>query len=363
MKEKSHLLPDEISRRRFLQIACTLGGFALAAHLGLAGCAFKEASPEKLGEAKEFGSLPADNKVTVTVGFLPITDHLTVIASSLYQFTKAEFKPVKFSSWSELAEALRAKAIDAAFALTPIGLELRAKGVPIKALLLGHRNGSVITVKKNAPIDSVQDLKGKTIAIPSRFSTHNILLRKVLSENNIDLNEVTVLEMAPPEMVQALASDQIHAFIVAEPFGAQAELLDIGRVLVLSKDIWPEHICCVLNVREELLEKNLEAVEELVSNLMKAGKFIEDNRAEAAAFSPQFLGQETEVIEHVLTNPYDRVTYRNLIPELEDFENTQRYLKDFDIVDNKVELEKYVERTLALKLSLTSQVKFKNLKA
>ncbi|TAN58386.1 MAG: twin-arginine translocation pathway signal protein, partial [Magnetospirillum sp.] len=125
-------------------------------------------------------------KVNLKIGYLPITDHLLMIASEREPFRTVDLQPVKFSSWPEIAEALKAGAIDGAFLLTPIGLTLRRKGAPVRVVLLGHRNGSVITVKNSGEINRVEDLKGKTIAIPSPFSTHNILLRKVLTEKNID---------------------------------------------------------------------------------------------------------------------------------------------------------------------------------
>src|SRR5919201_715943 len=88
---------------------------------------------------------PAEGgKVRIRLGHLPITDHLTVIAASRTQFQKVALELVKFASWPELAEALKSGNLEAAFALTPISLTLRQKGAPLKIILLGHRNGSVL---------------------------------------------------------------------------------------------------------------------------------------------------------------------------------------------------------------------------
>ena len=152
----------------------------------------------------------------LTLGYLPITDHLTIIAQQQGTFSRANFSVVKFGSWPELAEALKGGAIDGAFVLAPIALTLRQKGVPLRAVLLGHRNGSVITVKIDGPIHTLADLKGRTIAIPSRFSTHNILLQRMLAAQHIEVDGDThIIELAPPEMVTALATGRIDAFIVA----------------------------------------------------------------------------------------------------------------------------------------------------
>jgi NitT/TauT family transport system substrate-binding protein len=288
------------------------------------------------------------NKVPLKIGYLPITDHLLMIASARETLKDVEIQPVKFSSWAENAEALKAGAIDAAFLLTPMGLTLRQKGVPIKAVLLGHHNGSVITVTNNGDINKIEDLKGKTIAIPSPFSTHNILLRKILAEKGIDATrDVKIIDMPPPEMVVALSTGRIHGFIVAEPFGAQAEDRKVGKILVLSKDIWPNHICCVLNVSEKVITSYPEAVQETVSGMIRTAAFIESNPAQAAKESVKVLGQKPEIIEKVLTSPKDRITFQNLVPSRADFEATQSYMVSFGLAKEKVDLAAYLNTKFA----------------
>lgn len=290
------------------------------------------------------GLAHAAGKPVIKVGHLPITDHLTIIAHGQYEYRNLILEPVKFSGWPELSEALRSGAIQGAFALTPIGLTLRQKGAPIKAVLAGHRNGSILTAKNSPDISKVDDLRGKTIAIPSRFSTHNILIHKLLNDHGISPEkDVRFVEMAPPEMVNALATSRIDAFIVAEPFGAQAEVQKVGKVLVYSKDIWKNHICCALNLQESVIQQHAEAVEELVGNFVRAANFIEANPQEAARLSTKYLGQKPEVIQFVLENPKDRVSFDNLTPTARELGATQDYLVQFGITKDKVDIGAYLD--------------------
>ncbi|MHB1013045.1 MAG: ABC transporter substrate-binding protein [Desulfobacteria bacterium] len=289
-------------------------------------------------------------RVKVTIGYLPITDHLLMIAAEREPFRTVDLQPVKFSSWPEVAEALKVGAIDGAFLLTPIGLTLRQRGAPIRVVLLGHRNGSGITVKNDGRIHRVEDLKGKTIAIPSPFSTHNILLRKVLAEKKIDAaRDLRIIDMAPPEMVNALATGRIDGFIVAEPFGAQAEERKVGKVLIFSKDIWKDHICCVLNLREQVIASRPEAVQELVSGMMRTATFIEAEPAQAARGSVKLFGQKAQIVEKVLTSPRDRLSFSNLVPARADFDATQNYMVRFGIARDPIELAGYLEDRFARK--------------
>lgn len=324
MKDPSHSIPSStFSRRRLLRDAAAT---SIAALYGRAA--------------------RGQEKVRIRLGHLPITDHLTVIAAKRAHFETVALEPVKFASWPELAEALKAGSLEAAFALTPISITLRQKGVPIRIVLLGHRNGSVLLAGND--IATVKDLRGKTIAIPSRFSTHNLLLRRVLSKEALDAErDVHLVEMPPPEMVQALARGSIAAFIVAEPFGAQAELRKLGKVLALSKDIWPNHVCCALNAREDLIAAHPRAVQELISALTEAGRFATSHPREAAEASRPFLGQEPSVILHAMTQPPGRVTYDDLVPTLADLTATQDDMIKYKLATAKVDLPRFLEDRFA----------------
>lgn len=325
-----------------------LGAVGIA--IGLLGCRGPSAEGGNSGPAPS-SSVKAALQAPrghLRIGHLPITDHLTVIAKSRQSLPNVDLELVKLGSWPEIAEALRAGALDGAFLLSPIAFNLRQKGAPIKAVLLGHRNGSVVVVRNSPELSSVESLKGKKIAIPSRFSTHNILIHKIFRDHGLDVDkDAQLLELKPPEMVNALATGQIDAFIVAEPFGGQAELQKVGKVLALSKDIWPEHICCVLNIRESVIAAQRDAVQETVNAFVEAGHFAEEHASEAAALSTAYLGQKKEVVEYVLTNPKGRVRFNNLLPQASDFTETQRYLKEFAIASEGPDVATYLDDSFA----------------
>ncbi|MHB1025291.1 MAG: ABC transporter substrate-binding protein, partial [Desulfobacteria bacterium] len=156
-------------------------------------------------------------------------------------------------------------------------------------------------------------------------------------------------DMAPPEMVNALATGRIDGFIVAEPFGAQAEERKVGKVLIFSKDIWKDHICCVLNLREQVIASRPEAVQELVSGMLRTATFIEAEPAQAARGSVKLFGQKAQIVEKVLTSPRDRLSFSNLVPARADFDATQNYMVRFGIARDPVELAGYLEDRFARK--------------
>lgn len=276
-----------------------------------------------------FGSLQIQAKETLTVGYLPILDHLTLLVSHSRDnasFREVEISPKLFRSWGEMAGALKAGVVDAAFILSPLAMELYNAGTPLRSILLAHRDGSAITVKAGSDIRSAADLKGKKVAIPYKVSTHTALLNKYLGNDGLSLNDITTRVIAPPNMLKAMQAGFIDAFIVAEPFGAKAQSKGLGNILVLTKDIVPNHVECIVVVRQEVLRKAPAAVQEWTASLVRAGRFIDQDKLEngsksvAGMTARKYWPHAEQDIINGLQNPSDRISFSDLNPAEKDFQ-------------------------------------------
>src|SRR5262245_33646309 len=178
------------------------------------------------------------------------------------------FEPVRFSGWPELKEAFLSENLPATFILAPMAIALREQGVPIKIVYLGHRDGTAMMVHKDSNIRCIEDLRGKKIAVPNRFSNQRLIIFRALKQRGIRFDEVTLLEMPPPDMPAALLVRRgVDAVISGEPFMAQTEMDGYGRVLFLTKDVWPEFISCVLAVHEDFIRDHRDQVQRLVTGI------------------------------------------------------------------------------------------------
>lgn len=269
----------------------------------------------------------ASSKINLKTGYLPILDHLTLMVSHAADndsFEHIRIEPRMFKRWSAAAGALKAGVIDAAFLLSPLAVDLFMQGADIRSILVGHRNGSGITVKKDSEINVPADLKGKKIGIPAKISTHAAILDQWLRSGGLSIKDVITRSIAPPNMIDALEQNRIDAFIVAEPFCAKAEIEGKGRTLALSKDIFPGHICCIVVVRNEILKNNPEGIREWVMSLNRSGSFIDrdksDGAEEVARIATNYMKIEERVLIAGMTNPNDRITYSDLNPRIGDYQ-------------------------------------------
>src|SRR5271156_4337806 len=283
-----------------------------------------------------------------TVAYIPVTCHLACpVTDYISKFSKAGeiFLPRMFQGFPEIKEALIANKMQAAFIVAPLAIALRAQGVPIHIVYLGHRYGSAFVVRKDGPIRTFADIRGHTIAIPSRFSDERLLVFRAMKVWGIKPSEVKMVEMAPPDVSGALAAHAIDAFVMGEPFPSQAELGGFGRVLFQAREYWPDYMSCILVVRQDLIDKRPEVVQTLVDGIARSGLWLDTSkphREDAADFVGRFYyNQKPALLRWALTKPMDRVNYSPLAPRKADFDMVRDLMIETGVLHHKLNFEDY----------------------
>jgi NitT/TauT family transport system substrate-binding protein len=229
--------------------------------------------------------------------------------------------------------------------IAPLAMKLREKGVPVKIVYLGHRDGSTVMVRKDDPAKSLHDLKGKRFAIPNKASNQYLVITKLMEDQGIKPGDVDFVELPPPDMPTALASHAIDAYFIGEPHAAKAELDGTGRVLYHAKDIWPHFISCCLVVTEKLIKEHPAEVRDLVRGIAESGEWAETHRLEAAHLASPFFLQNEKYVRHVLTQPPDRVSYRMLTPEDKDLQQIADMALKAGVLQKPLDVREVVDRS------------------
>jgi NitT/TauT family transport system substrate-binding protein len=244
-----------------------------------------------------------------------------------------------------------------------MAMVLREQGVPIKIIYLGHRDGTTMMVRKDSNIHKIDDLRGKTIAVPNRFSNQSLIVFKTLKARGIGVKEVNLFEMAPPDMAAGLHVRAVDAIISGEPFMAQTEMDGYGRILFMTKDVWPDFISCVLVVTEDTIRNRRPEVQRLVDGIAKSGKWLDqnmDNRMQAADFSAEhYYNQDPALLRFVLSRPPDRVKYTNLKVVRKDFEEIQTLAVEAGIMNGTVGFDDYTDSSFVQDESAIQPYEFK----
>lgn len=320
----------------------TAGAAAVVVGLVLAGAT----TPAPAAEPLKVGGLPVTCNLT-----LPIACHALQNATKAGQtIVGAAAEYLKFTGWPELKESLISGRVKVAYFLAPLAMELADNGIPVKVVALGHRSGAVVMVKTDAGIKSIKDLKGKRVAIPSRFAVDYLFVLRLLKQNGMSAADVQFVEMNPPDMPAALYAGAVAAFATGEPFGAVAEMAGYARPLYMTRNEWPNYICCVLTVRQELIDEDRAQVQQLVNYVMSAGIWLQASQSNRnlgadVAAGPRYFNQKPEVLRFVMNNPPDRVTYGDLRVIRAEFDELMQLAREARIISRRVPYEKYVDES------------------
>jgi len=318
--------------------------------IGLGVLKFKPWKSDSKNQASTDVIHDGPNKVAkqdLTVGFLPVTCHLTCPVTDYASKTTAtgtNFNSQKFSDFPTVVSALEAKQIQASFMLAPLAMKMREDGAPIKICYLGHRDGSEIVVAKNSKAKSLRDLIGKKMAIPSLYSNQNLVLHKLMEDQGVKEGQIEIVVLPPPDMPTSLASGAIDAFFVGEPNCAKAEMSGVGRILYYSKDIWPNFISCVLVVHEDLIKDKPDVVKDLVRGIAESGAWAQTHRADAAKLVAPFYRQDEKLLNFVLTKSPPIVSYTNLAPSDADLQAIQDMALKMGILKKHIPMSEIITR-------------------
>jgi two-component system, oxyanion-binding sensor len=272
------------------------------------------------------------------IGFIPLVDAAALIVAVDRGFTAAEgldVTLVREVSWSNVRDKLNIGLFDAAHLLAPVAiassLGLGHVKVPIAAPFNLGLNGNAITVSPALHAAIMAEIDGDrfapmvtalalsrvvaarrksgaeplTFGMTFPFSTHNYQLRFWMAAGGVDPDEdVRLVVLPPPYMVDSLANGHVDAFCVGAPWNSVAVDLGVGHILHFVSDILVRAAEKVLAVRQNWSEKNPEILAGLVRAAFRAAEFIEQpqNRAETARIlaQPERIGVDAEVIQRTL---------------------------------------------------------------
>ena len=121
-------------------------------------------------------------------------------------------------------ELLNSKSIDFGSTAGAAALIGKANGNPIKAIYVYSRpEWTALVVRKDSPIQKVEDLKGKKVAVTRGTDPHIFLLR-ALHEAGLTEKDIQMVVLQHPEGRIALEKGDVDAWAGLDPMMAQTEI-------------------------------------------------------------------------------------------------------------------------------------------
>lgn len=203
--------------------------------------------------------------------------------------------------------------------------------------------GQEFRILVSEDVTSPQDLRGKTIGVQAG-GVYDYGFTRWLEENGVPDDSVTRVNVAAAEQVAALEQGQIDGMVNQEPIVGRAleamgdaiHVLDPGIEQVYTARNW-------MQVERTFAEANPEAVQGILSALIRANQYVNDNPEESAEIIAERLGIPADTIPQ----QWDEAKMSWDIYLDEEAESSlnevARWMKERELLDNDHPVSEFVD--------------------
>ncbi len=229
-----------------------------------------------------------------------------------------------FNAGPSEVEAMFAGEIDLGYIgpVPAINANVKSKG-DVKIIANACDNGAVLLKSKNADINSVTDLEGKTVAVPQLGNTQHLCLLNLLSESGLaaksDGGTVDVVAVANADIQGMLEQGQIDAALVPEPWGSILEE-KCGAQLILDYDelfasgAYPTTVVIVNN---DFYKEHKDIVQAFLKVHKETTNYINSHKDEAIEIVNHQLEETTgkKIETKIINQAFERLSFTEKISE------------------------------------------------
>lgn len=213
------------------------------------------------------------------IGLLRLTDSApVVIARNHGLFARHDITPeiVLSPSWSNIADGLAWKTLDAAVIFPPLAimtaLGRRGHAASLRPLCTLSRGGNTLVLRGTNPLatpwpagaegrqafDRWQQSIGRRprLAVVHMYSTHLLILRRFLGQIGVEMGSgIELVVMPPADMISALADRAIDGGCVGPSWGTEACLRGLGFLVGGSSTVMPFHLEKLLVISDRIADR------------------------------------------------------------------------------------------------------------
>jgi sulfonate transport system substrate-binding protein len=288
--------------RLILTAVLTLGLGVLAGCGSIQSTAQKDAGPKEAAKNND-----SKNQVVVNIGIQQSI--WPILAAKEKGWFEEEFNKVgakvnwiEFQSGPSYFEAIASDRLDFGRVGNIPVLAGQTAAVGFKEIAtasLGEK-GDVILIPKDSTIKTIQDLKGKQIAVSKASSAYG-LLYKALEFGGLKPGDVKIIQLQPDEAQPAFETGKIDAWAIWEPFQSIQVLKNGAKVLADGSTV-KSYSAGFQIVRSKFAEEHPDLVVLYLKVTEKATKWQNEHVDEAIELYANLKKQDKETMRRVLQN-------------------------------------------------------------
>lgn len=252
----------------------------------------------------------AEKLTTLRIGYQPSTHQIAEMVAAEKGWWKEDLKPFgivtveekEFQSGPPEMQGMLAGALDIAYVGTAPPITAISQGLDAKIVAAVNINGSDLVFAPNIAYNGPKSLEGLSIGTFPPGSIQDIVMKKWLTDNGVDISKVTIHPMGPGEAVTALEADKVDGVFLPHPSPSKIELDGKGKSVVFSGQMWPNHACCSLLISGKLIREHPDLVKQIIKTHIKATNYVNANPEDAAMIYSNRTKQNLTVVETSIKN-------------------------------------------------------------
>lgn len=263
---------------------------SLASLMGITGCAKK---PEQQATTQQ-------ETTTFNIGFqkygiLPIVKTKGELEKRLAA-QGIKVKWIEFPAGPQLLEGLNVGSVvfGEAGEAPPIFAQAANSNLVYVANQPPAPAAEALIVQKDSPIQSIQDLKGKRIALNKGSNVHYLLL-KLLEANQLTLNDIQPIYLPPADARAAFEKGAVDAWVIWDPFFAAAEHQIQARVIANGENLVNNHQFYLAD--RQYAENNPAVLQTVITTLNQTTDWVKAHPKDAAKLLEKPTGLGFDVLK------------------------------------------------------------------
>jgi NitT/TauT family transport system substrate-binding protein len=161
--------------------------------------------------------------------------------------------------------------------------------------------GMAVVARKDGPIETLKDLKGRRVAIwPG--STQEVFILERLHMEGMTIRDVESVRVSFSEMPAALARGDVDAYVGAEPGPGVSLAGGVGKIVEYPYSTPMGSLNMILGTRRDTIEQKPDMVRVLLNLQRQASEYAMAHKQEMVSMTVTKLGMKREAVELSVQN-------------------------------------------------------------
>ena len=264
----------------------------------------------------------------------------------------ADVELVWFPNYTDSIQALSAGQLDANSQTLGDSMAPIAAGIPFKLILINDNSAGNDALLAKPAINTVKDLKGKTIAL-EEFSVSHFVLVVALAKHGMNPRDVKIVNLTAGDAAAAFLAGRVDACVVWNPWINKIISSGKGKALFTSKEMLGL-IPDALVARSGSIKAKRADLIGMVRAWYDAEKFIRENPQEAVKIMSKVVGLSAD--EYTVFLPGTRFFGQKENLQAFDAGNAESLLKIAPTIEKFLRDHKLLEGTLDVAKSLDASL-------